>query len=250
MAGDEYLSGILTKYAVNTAAAQSAGDAIYPILQQWGNGYLNNAEWSGSIAKGTSVRIGTDADIFLSVLPNTPGTLADMYNSLCNAVTEAGYAGQRQNVSIEVVVRGYSIDLVPARQQGNGSNYHSLYWSKDGSWRQTNIAVHIQYVIRSKLQEEIKIVKIWRQLHGLSFPSFYLEMAVIDALSNARPGRLEANVLVALEHLRDNIRRARYVDPANSNNVISDDCTAAEKQAIADQAAHSRSQHSWENIVW
>ncbi|HHT9147333.1 MAG TPA: hypothetical protein ACFYD4_16895 [Candidatus Wunengus sp. YC61] len=110
MTGDEYLTGILQKYAVNTEGAKAAGQTIYPVLQKWGNGYLNSAEFSGSLAKGTGVTIGTDADIFLSLSSSTPGTLADMHITLYNAVTGAGYTAHKQNVSIGVKVNGYSID--------------------------------------------------------------------------------------------------------------------------------------------
>jgi hypothetical protein len=73
---------------------------------------------------------------------------------------------------------------------------------------------------------------------------------VLDALAYARYGNLAANVSNVLEHLRDKIERVRYVDPANSNNIVSDDCTQAEKAAIAAKAAESRAQPTWGPIVW
>lgn len=250
MTGDEYLKGILQKYAVNTAAARAAGQTILPVLQKWAAGYLISAEFSGSIAKATGISIGSDADIFLSLSSSTPGTLANMYLSLYYAVTIAGYTARRQNVSIGVKANGYSIDLVPGRMQSQYGDDHSLYRSKANTWTQTNIGKHVAYVQGSARISEIKILKVWRQLYRLEFPSFFLEMAVIDALAYARTGNLAANVLTVLDHLRANIRTARYIDPANANNVISDDCTAAEKSVIAAQAANSRSQQTWEGIVW
>jgi hypothetical protein len=250
MTGDEYLASILQKYAVNTAGAEAAGQSIYPVIERWSNGYLSKAEFSGSLAKGTCISIGTDADIFISMSSNTPGTLADMYQTLYNAVTSAGYSSRKQNVSIGTTVNGYSIDLVPGRRQSQHGDDHSLFRNKANTWTQTNISKHIAYVTGSNRINEIKIIKIWRQLHGLSFPSFFLEMAVIDALTYARNGNLAANVLTALEHIRDKIKSARYIDPANSNNVISDDCSVSEKNTIATQAVTSRAQQTWERIVW
>jgi hypothetical protein len=109
---------------------------------------------------------------------------------------------------------------------------------------------HISYVQNSGRINEIRVIKTWRQLHGLEFPSFFLEMAVIDALSYARVGNLADNTFAALVHFRDNIMTARYIDPANTNNVVSDDCTAVEKNAIATQATKSCAQKTWEGIVW
>jgi hypothetical protein len=43
---------------------------------------------------------------------------------------------------------------------------------------------------------------------------------------------------------------ARIVDPANTNNVVSDDLTAVEKKRIANQATNSRAEQYWERVIW
>lgn len=250
MNADEYLHGLLQKYIVNVAGAKAAGNTIYPVLEKWGNQYLKNAGFSGSLAKGTGISASTDADIFLSLTSTTPGTLSDMYSSLYNAVTAAGYTARKQDVSIGVTVNGYSIDLVPGRRQSQYGNDHSLYRNRKGTWTQTNVDTHISFVKGSSRVDEIRILKLWRLRHGLSISSFYLELAVIDSLQYARVGNTAANVWRALEHLRDNIETARYVDPANTNNIVSDDCTRAEKAAIAAKASESLGKRTWEEIVW
>ena len=250
MSSDQFLRNILSRYVVNASGAMAAGKIIYPDLEQWGNNYLVSTDFSGSLAKGTANSIGTDADIFLSLSSTTPGTLADMYGTLYNAVTSAGYTARKQNVSIGVKVNGYSIDLVPGRRQSQYGNDHSLYRNKAGSWTQTNIATHIDYVKNSGRVDEIRVLKIWRELHGLTFPSFFLEMATINALHYARHGSLADNVWSALEHFRTNIKTVSYIDPANTNNIVSDDCTQIEKSAIAIKAAESLSKPNWSQIVW
>lgn len=250
MTADEYLQGLLQKYVVNVAGAKAAGNTIYPVLEKWGNDYLNATNFSGSLAKGTGISISTDADIFLSLSSTTPGTLSDIYSSLYNAVAAAGYTARKQDVSIGVTVNGYSIDLVPGRRQSQYGSDHSLYRSRSGSWTQTNVDTHISHVTGSNRIDEIRIMKLWRLRHGLSIPSFYLELAVINSLQYARIGNTAANVWTALEHFRDYIATARYLDPANTNNVVSDDCTQAEKVAIAAKARESLGKKTWAEIVW
>lgn len=250
MSGDDYLNSIVTKYAVNVSGAQSAGQAIYPVIERWSNSYLVKAEFSGSLSKGTAISIGTDADIFISMSSNTPGTLADLYNTLYNAISQAGYPARKQNVSIGTTVNGYKIDLVPGRRQSQYGNDHSLYRSKANSWTQTNITTHINHVTSSNRINEIKLAKIWRQLHNLDFPSFYLEMVVIDVLKYARVGNTAANFLTVLEFFRDSLASTIYVDPANSNNIISDDLNITDKRSIAAQAKASRNKQTWGSIVW
>jgi hypothetical protein len=50
--------------------------------------------------------------------------------------------------------------------------------------------------------------------------------------------------------IRDNLEASCVIDPANTNNVISDDLTAPEKKKIADQAANSRNEPYWEQVLW
>jgi len=49
------------------------------------------------------------------------------------------------------------------------------------------------------------------------------------AALNGRNGSLSENVWHVLSYLRDSFANARLVAPANTNNIISDDLTAAER---------------------
>lgn len=250
MSSDQYLNSVVQKYAVNVAGAKAAGQSIYPVIERWSSGYLVKAEFSGSLSKGTAISIGTDADIFISMSSTTPGTLADLYGTLYNALTQAGYTARKQNVSIGVTASGYKVDLVPARRQSQNGNDHSLYKNKTNSWAQTNITTHINYVKNSNRIIEVKLAKIWRQLNSLDFPSFYLEMAVIDSLKYSPVGDIASNFWKVLQFFRDDLTSARYVDPANTNNVISDDLNASQKLVVANMARVSIGKKTWGEIVW
>jgi len=248
-ATDQYLQTILHLHAVNVAGAEAAGNTLYPLILRWSNGQLVRAEFSGSLRKGTAVSLTADADIFISLSSTSTDTLEQIYESLCVAVTSAGLPIRRQNVSIGTTVNGYKIDLVPGRRQSQNGNDHSLWKSRERTWTQTNIQTHINLVSNSNRQDEIRAIKIWRARHNLDFPSIYLELVVIEALRYARVGNLAANVVAVLEYLRDHFEQARFVDPSNTNNVISACITAAEKQKIAKQAAASLAR-IWAEVIW
>ena len=91
-------------------------------------------------------------------------------------------------------------------------------------------------------------MKLWRNQKGLDFPSFYLELAVIEALRGSA-GTLSQRVWKALTYIRDNLATARLVDPSNTNNVISEDLTAAEKTAIVAAARTALGAKDWSEIV-
>jgi Second Messenger Oligonucleotide or Dinucleotide Synthetase domain len=250
MSGDEYLQGVIHKYTVDASGAENAANSIYRVIHTWANGYLTEAKFSGSLAKGTAISLGTDADLFLSLSSVTPGTLSEIYNSLHKAVTNAGYTARKQNVSIGVSIGKYKIDLVPGRRQSQYGDYHSLYKNKTNSWTQTNIDTHISAVRNSNRLDEIKLTKIWRELHGLNFPSFYLELVVIDCLKGYRYGQLALNFSKVLSFLSSELQNRRYLDPANTNNIISDDLSDDEKHLVAIQALVSINKQSWQEVVW
>jgi hypothetical protein len=98
-------------------------------------------------------------------------------------------------------------------------------------------------------QAEIRLTKLWRTQKGLEFPSFYLELAVIKALENAWLSPLADNMRTIFAYLRDNLATARFIDPSNTNNTISDDLTVVEKQAIKKAATAALAAPYWRDIV-
>lgn len=250
MTADSYLQSILSKYAINEAGVKGQVDAVYPIVKRWGGTYINESSYSGSIAKGTAISIGTDADVFISLTSSTPDTLEQIYNSLFNAFSQAGYTPRKQNVSIGITAGGYKIDWVPGKRQSQYGNDHSLYKRKTNSWTKTNVKTHVSNVGGSSRLKEIKLAKTWRQLHGLDFPSFYLELAAIDCLGGRSYSDLSGNFWEMLRFFSDEFPSKRYIDPSNTNNVISDDINLTEKTSIQSAAKISISKKTWEEIVW
>ena len=253
MTPDEYVAQVLRKYAVQTgpnSPAERNGNAIKPAIKQWAGQSLVDISFSGSYAKGTAVSGTTDIDLFISLSSSTPGDLRDIYEGLFQYASRQGWLPGRQNVSIRITYGGTKIDLVPGRIQAGYQNYHSLYRSKKGSWTQTNVTLQIDTVRKSRRTDEIRAIKIWRNLHGLDFPSFYLELTVIDALYRRPANTLADNVLEALKYIANSLPSARVVDPANSNNIISDDLTNSEKQTIALQASRSLQEPNWAQVIW
>lgn len=206
-------------------------------------------EPSGSFAKGTAIHGGTDIDIFVSLSSTLTDSLAVIYNTLFNRLRDEGFAPRSQNVSIGTRIGAYSVDIVPARRHGPTGQFHSLYRCKTQSWTQTNVISHINTVRNSGRAEEIMIVKAWRDQKQLTFPSFYLELVTIEACRRRKIGDLSKNVWATLAFIRNNIQTAVFVDPANTNNRISDDLTATEKQALANAASTALQATHWNRIV-
>ena len=183
--------------------------------------YLESVTLAGSHAKSTDLR-DSDVDIFLRLSPATPGTLPAMQASLANHVL-----GNIRNVSVRILLEGRFIDLVPARD-------NILWQARFNTWLKTNVAKQIRYVRDSGLIDEILALKIWRRRHALRFPSFLMELAVIHALKPNRP--IEEQFTSLLRFLATDFPTTRLLDPANSNNVVSDLLTEVEKLHISRKA--------------
>lgn len=250
---DQYVETILAKYAVPRGPASPAerlGATVDRPLRNWAGQQLNALQYSGSYAKETGVRGTSDVDVFISLKSDTTSTLKEIYEKLVSLAQGNGWSPRRQNVSVGVTVNGTQGDLVPGKVQPGYQNYHSLYLRKRDSWTQTNVAMHVDTVRDSGRLNEIRALKIWRMLHGVDLPSIYLELFTINALSGRSSSTIADNVLHVLRTMDSYLVSTRIVDPANSNNILSDDLTQAEKKQVAAQAANSAREHFWEKIIW
>jgi len=268
MIADQYLQMVIKKYAVTQglmSTVLSTAKQLYPRIMIWGKilggvnktkpvvgsrGYIRTIYPTGSFAKKTNIVGATDLDLFISLSHSTPGTLESIYNNLSSYLKLWGFSPRKQNVSIGINYEDLSIDLVPGRKQRGATNDHSIYKRKAGTWTQTNVRKHILHVRKSGKRNEIRAIKIWRELHGLEFPSFYLELSVMEALKRRLAGRLSKNLQRVFEYLASNFENSRIIDPANSNNIISDDLTAKEKEKIAEMAYESLYESYWHNVIW
>jgi hypothetical protein len=256
MTSDQYVRSILRKYDV------SRGGAFHPLLQvAWPIGRelgaalgsrLARTELSGSHSKGTAVLGGTDVDIFMSFSADPSYPLRDIYQDVFGVAKAKGWNPRKQTVSIRIQYNDWSVDLVPGRRQPNSwRGDHWLYRNRVGSWQQTNVGVHASTVKKSMRAGEIQALKIWRNIHNLDFPSFYLELTVIQALAGSGSYFLDVdkNIVRVFQYLSERFEQARVVDPANSNNVISEDLNAQEKATIA-EAARRALTANWSEVIW
>jgi hypothetical protein len=180
--------------------------------------YLESVKLAGSHAKGTDLR-DSDVDLFLTYSPNTPAPLSAIQTDLVDH-----FHGQIRNVSVRIAYKGLTVDLVPSQN-------NILWQARFNTSLKTDIDKQIRYVRNSGLIDEILALKIWRRRHALRFPSFLMELATI----HARPKDFRA----LLHFLATDFPTTRLLDPANSDNVVSDLLTEVEKLRIARRAEMS-----------
>ena len=255
-----YLYQILQKYSARDLTSHSiALSQLRNILQTWASSCYLGLVNSGSRAKGTAISIASDVDFLVSLTSNcneNSGGLKSIYESLFTKLSTTYSNVRKQNVSVRINLNSLEVDVTPARKQTGNTNDHWLYVSKLDTRKQTNIQKHINDVSQSGRTNEIKVLKIWRELHHLDFPSIYLEYLLINNIllnKSKDVNSLGDNVWHVLNELAKsagNPLSARIIDPANSANILSDLLTVAEKNLIVSKAKASIQQENWNQIVW
>jgi len=139
------------------------------------------------------------------------------------------------------------VDLIPACREGKGD---ILFNKRAEAELRTEVAKHVHLLANSGRQQEICALKIWRERHRLDFPSLYLALTVLKALENERFGQLADNVMAVLRYIAHGFEKLAVVDPANEENVVSDDLSSGEKTVIARAAREALYENEWSKLIW
>lgn len=250
----QYLESILEKYNLtegDVANLKARRAHIESVFQSVLRPKIETVYYSGSYAKGTAVKPEFDLDVCLYFKHDSFGNLREMHSAVLQ-VLKAEYANVvSQTVSIHVDLGGTGIDVVPARSFSDGTGTANLFVTTTGGSLQTNIPLHKDYITKSHARPTIKLMKIWRHLHQIHFKSFALELLVIKALENApSDASLDAHFQKTLGFAASEATRVRLLDPANSNNVVSDLVADSDKANLQGQAAASYAETSWGRVIW
>ncbi|CZG19917.1 TPA: nucleotidyltransferase [Legionella pneumophila] len=265
---DLYLIGVLNKYHPRDLSVFAYEiNNLKSILRRWANTCYLDIFDAGSRAKGTAISMASDVDYVISLTNSCnrdSGGLNTIYQSLYDTLKQSYQEIRKQNVSVRIHLnQGFlqnnqlEIDVTPARKHTGNTNDHSIWISKRGTWQQTNIQKHINDVRNSGRINEIKLLKIWRELNQLDFPSIYLEYLVINHLLKYKPKGLDflaSNFNYLISELANTdtypLWNLTVIDPANSNNVLSNLLTIEEKGKIVSAAIDAKYKYSLSSIVY
>jgi hypothetical protein len=200
---------------------------------------------AGSMKKRTMIKDSYDLDLFYRFPSDEQRSLRDLYNLTAEALNKS-FSIQKKTSAIRVLSldgspgthQDFHIDVVPARiyDDKTGDAYIYQFSSADQERLKTNIQIHVDCVIKSGLQDIIKLTKLWKVRHALAIRTFVLEMLTVKFLEKPTAD-FESDMIRFLTTCRDNLPNARLEDPANTNNVISDLITGSDKELIADSAS-------------
>ncbi|HRY49083.1 MAG TPA: nucleotidyltransferase [Candidatus Paceibacterota bacterium] len=252
MSNDAYLRGLLAQQDL-TPSEESALRGLRDTIEEQLRKGLNKIErvyYAGSFGKDTMIRELYDLDIVVYWANDCGFTLQDIYSSVGDALKRNWKVVKSKTVAWELPFDGgFHLDVVPGRALNNTFKYANLYRTDTATSLQTSIKVHIDTVRNSARRDAIRLMKLWRKRKSVPFKkSLALELITIDACSGLPTDNLEKQLLAVFRYMTENITTARLVDPANSNNVISDEITYSDKLAIQSAARATLTAQYWSEV--
>ena len=196
---------------------------------------------NGSLVKGTSIQ-NSDIDIQLKFnkdadcIENIRNNVEDYLNERFYDRNLLKVRSQNHSIGLVFDLKGEEkrIDVVPLREIENGKGDTYLYSTRHNSIKKTNAQKQISKLKFTEKQKQIiKLLKGWKIDNDLFFPSVFIEHIVKRTFfSNSVPRGIDKALLFTIEFIANNITHIRIIDPANTNNIISECMTNTEKNDL------------------
>lgn len=207
--------------------------------------------YGGSYAKGTMIRESFDLDLVVYFPHSKKFSVRAFYEGVERRLRDNGLNPARKNVALRLHYRsGFHVDVVPGRATDKSFTYANLYSAEDQIPKRTNVKLHVDNVRKSEHLDVIKLLKLWRQRKNVSISSFALDILALRALTASRNESLGNRLDDVLHYIRNTMLQIKLVDPANSNNVVSDSLSNEQRQSIRAEAERACRADSWDEVVW
>lgn len=258
------------------AQARRLRERLETYLQEHPDFSLKKMLVSGSLAKGTALRSLNDIDVACYISgADAPGDVPKLLNYLAERLRKAfpnftpdQVTPNTYSVTVSFKGSGLDVDVVPILYSGNPDWYGNLVSQEDGSFLETCIPRHIEFIRKRKQAHDgdfaqvVRLIKFWaarlkREQEGFRLKSFMIELILAHLADNGHelsdyPEALQTFfTYVAESNLRQLIVFADYydastvatckeavkiIDPVNAKNNVSKLYTTGHADAIVDAA--------------
>lgn len=232
------------------AQARRLGDKIEECLEKDPDFSLRRMMLSGSLAKGTALRTLNDIDLACYISgADAPADVADLLDYLSERLSTAfpnfspdQIEPKTYSVTVSFRGSGLDVDVVPILYDGDPKWYGRLVSQEDGTYLETCVPRHLEFMNRRKEQEEnfaqvVRLIKFWVQnikdhQDGFKFKSFMIELILAHLLdrgcdfSDYPEAMQNFFTYIARDELRETIRFSDFgeqeIDAANARITIID----------------------------
>lgn len=204
--------------------------------------------YAGSYGKRTIIRERYDLDLVVYWPNTTSYTLKAISDGVGEQLAKRYRYLTRKTVSWEIPFQGgFHVDVVPGRALDSTFVDANLYRSDTGTSLKTSIKKHIETVRNGGCRDAIRLMKLWREKRSVPFrKSFLLEIMTIMGAGST--SNLEQHLNGAFSFIEQNIESRRILDPANTNNSLSDDISDIDKSRIRQAAKAALNANNWGSV--
>lgn len=235
-----FLNEALNNYSDENSSLSQKANKVQKKLYNEFREYLSQyPSVSGSIVKGTAIQ-SSDIDIQLKfnkkadTLQNIRSKVEDYLNEKFYDKNLVKVRSQNHSIGLIFDLQGEEkrIDIVPMREIENGKGDTYLFSTNNNSIRKTNTQKQYNKLQFTERQTQIiRLLKGWKLDNNLNIPSVLIEHIVKKVFEESKvPSGLDKGLLFVIEYIGNNITRIRIIDPANTNNIISDCLNQSEKE--------------------
>lgn len=212
------------------AQAQRLRDKLEIYLSEHSDFNLKRMMLSGSLAKGTSLRSLNDIDVACYISgADVPKDIKELLEYLAERLRKA-YPNFKPEqvkpktycVTVSFIGSGLDVDVVPILYNGNTNWYGNLVSQENGSFLETCIPRHLEFIRERKKKQDthfaqvIRLIKYWVQYmksenENFRFKSFMVELILAKLLDD---GKDFSDYPEALQHF------FTYVASSNINELI------------------------------
>lgn len=245
-------------------------------LQEHPDFTLKKMLLSGSLAKGTALRSLNDIDVACYIsgadapddVPRLLNYLAERLRKAFPNFTPDQVKPNTYSVTVSFKGSGLDVDVVPILYKGDPDWYGNLVSQEDGSFLETCIPRHLEFIRKRKQAQEtnfaqvVRLIKYWaarlkREKEGFRLKSFMIELILAriadtgQTLSDYPEALQHFFTYVATSNLRELIvfedyykasaietftEPVKIIDPVNAKNNVCKLYTTAQADAIVDAA--------------
>jgi len=249
MTPKEYLENILKGQQLNKKELEALSDHREEVESTLREKYSNepSIKYGGSKAKDTMIRESYDLDIICYFPNETDNSLKDIYDGVQNCLASKYLVDPKtsalriMHIDENKIRTDYHIDVVPGKYTDESKSDAFLYLAKGENQRiKTNLDVHIEHISKSGCRDAIKLAKLWKTRNNIPIKTFVLELMVIQSLKNSQhKDDLEMSLTKLFNVLHEDVIAVQLIDPANTNNVVSDLLSESDRVLIASGAQNS-----------
>ncbi len=245
----KYLTKTLNYYKDDNKLLLEKAEKVRKKLDYKFNKELANyPNLNGSITKDTSI-YGSDIDIQIPFKRDF-GSIENVYYTVSDFIFDefqdtklVGIREQKHSIGLEFNIGNEikRIDVIPLRQIDNNSGDTYLYVNNTGffekpTYKKTNYLKQLKKMQFSTNEKKIiRLLKVWKVENNLKLKSIHIEFLVKKAFEKKPiPYGIEKCLLETINFLAENIMLVKIIDPANTNNIISNSLTFKEKESISE----------------